>query len=169
MTEEIKIRPPESVHGYTVNQLIKNCPPLDTNSVYANLLQCTHFSSTSAAAFYKGELMGFVSAYQLPEDPKVLFVWQVAVDSRMRGQRLAGRMIENILSRAHLQGITHLHTTITDDNGPSWGLFKSLAKSWEAPLNSQIYFDEKDHFQGHHNSENLVVIGPIKANIKGEK
>ena len=45
-------------------ELISACPPLDTNSAYANLLQCTHFADTCVIAEREGrirealELMG---------------------------------------------------------------------------------------------------------------
>ena len=44
------LRRPVDTDGYALSQLIERCPPLDTNSVYCNLLQCTDFSATSIAA-----------------------------------------------------------------------------------------------------------------------
>src|SRR5690606_41246864 len=89
-SKSFSLRVPRATDGYALNQLVKRCPPLDTNSVYCNLLQCTDFSATSIAAEHTdGELVGFISGYCPPSRPDTLFIWQVAVDDRMRGQGLA--------------------------------------------------------------------------------
>ena len=70
---------PGAEDGPSVHALIAACPPLDQNSVYANLLQCTHFADTCVAVKREGRLVGWVSGYIPPQEPDVLFVWQVAV------------------------------------------------------------------------------------------
>jgi len=67
-----------------VHDLIARCPPLDRNSLYCNLLQCSHFAATCALARHDDTTVGFVSGYRPPSDPGVLFIWQVAVDSTAR-------------------------------------------------------------------------------------
>ena len=65
----ITLRQPVAKDGPAVFELIKECPPLDNNSVYCNLLQCTHFSSTSVAGYQGEKLVGFVSGYIMPASP----------------------------------------------------------------------------------------------------
>src|SRR5690606_42164986 len=66
-------------------ELVARCQPLDTNSVYCNLLQCSDFADTAIAAEdANGQLVGFISGYRPPSRPDTLFVWQVAVDASMR-------------------------------------------------------------------------------------
>ncbi|MDA3870409.1 MAG: diaminobutyrate acetyltransferase, partial [Gammaproteobacteria bacterium] len=91
--KHIELRKPISTDGAAVHRLISQCPPLDTNSMYCNLLQCTHFADTSVAAVQENELVGFVSGYIVPQRADTLFVWQVAVGDKARGQGLAGRML----------------------------------------------------------------------------
>ena len=110
------------------------CPPLDPNSAYCNLLQCTDFADSCIVAECDDAVVGWVSGYRPPIAPEYFFVWQVAVSSAARSQRLAGRMIEALLSRPQQAGITHLTTTITDDNAASWALFEGLARRWNAPV-----------------------------------
>jgi len=90
---DVVIRPPCVTDGASVNALIANCPPLDRNSLYCNLLQCTHFSATSALAEQEGKVIGFASGYRLPDEPETLFIWQVAVDRIARGRALGKRLI----------------------------------------------------------------------------
>ncbi len=67
-----------------VHDLVARCPPLDANSLYCNLLQCSHFSETCVVAERNGDLHGWVSGYIRPDRPDVLFVWQVAVAPEMK-------------------------------------------------------------------------------------
>src|SRR5690606_10951711 len=106
---------PDAGMGCAVAKLVERCPPLDRNSVYCNLLQCHHFAATSVAAVgTAGELLGFISAYLLPERPNTLFIWQVAVDPRARQQGLAHNMLLELLGRPRCLGVTFIETTVTE-------------------------------------------------------
>ena len=81
------LRPPAREDGAAVFGLIQRCPPLDANSMYCNLLQCSHFADTSVAALADGVLVGFISGYLVPGRPDSLFIWQVAVGPDTRRHR----------------------------------------------------------------------------------
>ena len=159
--EPIILRLPTLEDGMSVFRLIESCPPLDTNSSYCNLLQCSHFASTSVAAEMGDDLAGFISGYILPERTNTLFVWQVAVAAQARGMGLASRMLTHILDRPHCEDIDYLETTITQDNQASWALFNGLAMKFSAGLQSSVWLDKETHFAGQHDSEKLVRIGPF--------
>ena len=160
------LRPPTPNDGASVFRLIERCPPLDTNSMYCNLLQCTHFANTSVVAVQtvntSDELVGCISAYLIPERENTLFIWQVAVDERARGIGLAGSMLKHILGRTQCSQITHLETSITESNKASWALFESLANKLEATLTKSVMFDRDKHLAGEHDTEFLARIGPFK-------
>lgn len=158
--QNITLNPPEDTDGSAVSDLIDRCPPLDTNSGYCNLLQCSHFSDTCVIAKMDSKTVGFVSGYRLPKANHTLFIWQVAVDSDARGTGLAQKMIRNILERH--PDVTHIETTITEDNNASWALFERIAKNYNAPLVRSVMFDRKLHFAGAHDSELLARIGPLQ-------
>lgn len=157
----INLRPPTASDGALVHQLVAQCPPLDPNSMYCNLLQCSHFADTSVAAELDGELQGFVSGYLVPQRPDTLFVWQVAVGEPARGQGLASRMVNNILARPQCEGVRYIETSITESNRASWAVFEKLAKALGAELKTSVMFDRKEHFADQHDSETLVRIGPF--------
>ncbi|MBY8823402.1 diaminobutyrate acetyltransferase [Sphingomonas colocasiae] len=148
--------------GPAITRLIARCPPLDVNSAYCNLLQCTHFADHCIVAEREGEVVGWVSGYRPPSDPQSLFIWQVAVSTQARGQGLAARMIEALLARPSAAGVTHLTTTVTSDNRPSWALFGALAQRWKAPLDKTLHFERESHFAGAHPSEWQARIGPLR-------
>lgn len=161
--EGIMFRSPTLEDGIAVFRLVENCPPLDVNSSYCNLLQCSHFANTSVAAQMNGEMAGFISGYAIPGRSDTLFVWQVAVAEQARGLGLASRMLAHILARPHCADIGYLETTITQDNQASWALFKRLAKALSADFQSSGWMDKEAHFAGQHDSEALVRIGPFKS------
>lgn len=155
------LRKPTPEDGFALNQLIAASPPLDTNSVYCNLLQCTHFSDTAIAAELDGELVGFVSGYIPPAKPNTLFVWQIVIDDRARGQGLAKQMLQQLLRNLSPRKLRYIETTITPDNQASWGLFRSLARDLDTELESRVFYARDQHFGGQHDDEHLLQIGPI--------
>lgn len=108
-----------------------------------------------------GAVVGWVSGYRPPVAPENFFVWQVAVSPAARGQCLAGHMIDALLARPQQAGVTHLTTTITDDNRASWGLFEGLARRWGALIDRRVRFARDTHFAGAHATEWQARIGPL--------
>lgn len=124
-------------------------------------MQCSHFSSTSVTAISQDKLVGFISAYIVPDRPNTLFVWQVAVGTQARGQGLATRMLQHILDRPLCNSVRYLETTITESNKPSWALFNALSSKLNTKLHSSIMFDREKHLDNAHDTEMLVKIGPF--------
>lgn len=160
-TDPITFYTPESTDGDELNLLVESCPPLDTNSVYCNLLQCTHFNATSICAKRDGEMVGFISGYLIPERPDTLFVWQVAVAESARGQGLALRMLQELTTCTACRDISFVETTITPSNKPSQNLFLKFAAQSGAKVSNLPGFDHEAHFNGKHESEELWRIGPL--------
>lgn len=163
--KQLKLCIPSPSDGASVFRLINQCPPLDTNSMYCNLLQCTHFAKISVAAVQNNgaekDLLGFISGYLKPENKNTLFIWQVAVDERARGIGLAGSMLKHLLDRPQCSHIKYLETTITESNRASWALFESLAKKSKTKLEKTTMFDRDKHLADEHDSEYLARFGPF--------
>ena len=165
----ILLRAPTADDAAKLHRLVAECPPLDPNSLYCNLLHCTHFSATSVAAVKKDEdsqedrLVGFISAYIPPGQPDTLFVWQVAVSAEARGVGLARRMLDHIVQRPACAEVRYIDTTITPGNKASWALFESWARQHDAPTSSYVHFERDRHFEGRHDDEYLMRIGPFEV------
>jgi len=159
----VMLRRPTDGDGYNLHQLVARCQPLDTNSVYCNLLQCSDFADTAIAAENaQGELVGFISGYRPPSRPDTLFVWQVAVDSSMRGQGLALRMLLALTERvAREHGVRYMETTISPDNAASQALFKRAFDKLGADCTTRTLFSRAEHFAGQHEDEVLYRAGPF--------
>lgn len=151
-------REPHITDGDAIFSLVASCPPLDVNSSYCNFLQSYHFSKTCLIAEYDNELAGFISGYKKPDEPTVLFIWQVAVSPRHRGKGLAYKMLQKLLQRDSTKSIQALETTITHNNEASWALFKKLDVSHGQQGEITTFLDEETHFKGRHDTEYLYRI-----------
>lgn len=154
----ITMRHPTAKDGAGVAALISSSPPLDINSTYCVLLQCTHFAQTCILAERDGQLMGWISGYAPPTHTDSLFVWQVAVAEQARGTGLASRMLDALVARPALSGLNTLRTTITADNAASWRLFESFAQRHGGEISRLPLFEQDAHFAGQHATEFEFVI-----------
>lgn len=160
------LRAPEAFDGAGVWKLIAGSGSLDENSLYCNLLQCSHFAQTCVLAEVEGRAVGWMSGHILPQSPDTLFVWQICVDPSARGLGVARQMIAHVLARDACRKVTHLECTITEANNASWALFRSMARVLDAPLASEPQFLRQTHLNNRHDSEHRVNIGPFRADAK---
>lgn len=161
--DDIALREPTIDDGAALHELIRACPPLEENSLYCNLLQCTHFAHSCIVAERQERLVGFVTGYRRPDAPHAYFLWQVGVAAGGRGVGLGRRMIEAILERLKPEGVTELHTSVTRSNEPSRALFHAVAREQGAELTEHEFFMER-HFGGSgHEAEHLLRIAPLRA------
>ncbi|ETX30865.1 diaminobutyrate acetyltransferase [Roseivivax isoporae] len=154
----VTFRKPVREDGSAIWELIRDCKPLDENSMYCNLLQSDHFRDTCVVAEKDGEIVGWISAYVTPHDPDTVFVWQVAVSSAARGMGLGTRMLSALMAREECAEVKRMQTTITLDNDASWALFRKFAERSNGLLTSDAHFTRDTHFAGEHATEHMVTI-----------
>lgn len=159
--ESLVLRHPLPSDGAALNLLVAKSPPLDINSIYCNLLQCTHFATTSVAAVFNNTLVGFVSGYFPPSTPCTLFIWQVVVADKFRGSGLAKTMLRWLIDQPVCESISNLCATITSNNQASLALFEGIAKERGATAKKSLMFDAKMHFAGKHADEYLLTVSPL--------
>ncbi len=156
-TPKVRLRKPTAKDGAGVWKLVRQCKPLDENSMYANLIQADHFRDTCVAAELDGAIVGWISGHMIPGED-ALFVWQVAVSPRARGLGLGKTMLLELLDREETADATTLKTTITSDNDASWGLFRSFARQIGGELTDAPHFKKDTHFGGACDTEHMVTI-----------
>ncbi|MER8672063.1 diaminobutyrate acetyltransferase [Mesorhizobium sp. M1156] len=161
----VTFRKPTDDHAADVWDLIALCPQLDRNSLYCELLLCTDFADTCVLAERAGAVVGWLSAYRPPSNPSTFFIWQVAVHPEIRNTGLGKRLIVSALNRPSCEGVTHIKATVTLSNRASRLLFAAVARDFRAPFRQALWFDRQAHFKGRHDSEYMIVIGPIEHSI----
>ncbi len=162
----ISFRHPRIGDGAPMLELVKASPPLEPNTCYAYLLLCHHFGDTCIVAEHEGDLWGFVVGYRPPKEPDTLFVWQIAVSSKARGQGLGSRLLRQLLESQPAGSVRYLTSTVTPGNEPSMRLFHSFAEKLGVPCEQSVLFEESAFGQGEHEEEHLLRIGPINSEAR---
>lgn len=162
-SERVEIRMPTVADGTSLWRLAAGTGVLDVNTPYAYILWMRDFAETSVIAEVDGKPAGFISGYRRPSDPETLFIWQVAVDSRFRGRRLASRMLGTLVDSVAPR---RLETTITSDNAASIALFTGLARDKGAEITTEALFTEADFPSADesgevHAAEDLYTVAPL--------
>lgn len=160
----ITFRSPTPADAREMWRIARDSGALDLNSPYAYLLVADHFAATSVVAeAHDGRLAGFVAAYLPPNEPDVVFVWQVAVDHEHRGAGVARRLLHETIDRAWPLGARGLTATVTPGNDPSRRLFHAVAAERGARIDELPLYDA-DLFPGEgHEPENRLVVAPLTS------
>jgi len=158
----IRLEVPRIEDGGAVHELIRRSPPLDLNSAYNYFLLCSHFAQTCVVGrSAEGEVLSFLSAYRQPQAPETLFIWQVAVDARLRGRGMAGRMLEEVLGREAVRGVHYLETTVSPSNTASRRVFERFAAGRSAGWHEEEFLSREIFGEESHEEEILFRIGPL--------
>lgn len=165
--DDARFRQPTLHDGPQIHRLIADSPPLDLNSVYSYHLLSDHFRDTCIVAEHMDEIGGFISAYRIPSRLDTLFVWQVVVSEKLRGRRIAWRMLEALLARFSRDALHYVEATVNPSNAASRGLFERLAKQQGTAIVEETYLDAAAFGPvGTHESEILLRI-PLSAKNSG--
>ena len=156
------LRQPKVDDAAKIWQLVIDSGVLDRNSAYLYLLLCRDFRNTCLVAERAGAVVGFVAGYLLPNNPTVLFVWQIGVHSSARRQGLALQMLRRLIADAG-PAVQFVEATVSATNRPSRRLFESLARDLGCSLIDEAGFDEALFPNGDHEAEPRIRIGLIPS------
>ena len=159
--DAILIRYTNLADGQEIWRMVNDSGVLDPNSVYCYLLLCEHFNKTCLVAEKGGKLIGFVTAYILPNDNNILFIWQIGTVAEARGQGIAKKLILELLSSKDCKNINTLQATISTPNTASMALFKSIARQLKTHIDEREFFTTTLFPDKQHEQENLVTVGPF--------
>jgi L-2,4-diaminobutyric acid acetyltransferase len=108
-----------------------------------------------------GQICGFVVAYRPPNQPVVIFVWQIGVAASGRGHGLGRRMLHHLVGSPACEGVRFMEATVTPSNVASQRLFKGFADALSVPLHVEPGFAPTDFGAQVHEDEMLYRIGPL--------
>lgn len=157
---------PSIEDGPELWRIARDSKALDLNSPYSYLLWCRDYSSTTVVvretSHTASRPVAFATGYIRPEQPQVLFVWQIAVDSQHRGYGVAGSMLDGLVSHtAATYGITTVEATISPKNAASEKLFTSFSRCHDAAISRETLFGQHLFPHTAHEPEILFRIGPL--------
>jgi len=152
------IRTTTQEDGGALWELVKATGQLELNTSYCYLLMSKLFSQTCLVAEIDGQLAGFVMAFEPPEQPDTLFVWQVGVHPAYRGRGLATRLIRGLFE--HNPTHTYLEASVTPSNDASLALFRGYARKHKTEC-AESTFLPSHCFPKNHEKELLLRVGPL--------
>jgi len=157
LLNRLSFRAPVANDGPAMHALVERCKPLDINSRYCYLILCEHFPSTCVVVEEGQEVVGLITAYVPPKKRDTLFVWQFALDSRLRGQGVAKKMLRHLLARHNLKRVQYVQATVSPSNEASRSLFKSLSNDVGCNFNEEFIFPARLFGEGRYEQENLII------------
>lgn len=160
---EATLRRPAVGDAAKVWRLVREVGSLDANSPYAYLLLCSDFADTGIVAETRGRLVGFALGYRPPARPDTLFVWQIAVSPEHRGERIASRLLGELIERTRSRGVRFVEATVTPGNRASAALFRGVAQRRGVPVREIPAFSHALFPGGDHEDEIRLRIGPVTA------
>ncbi len=162
MDLQVSFEMPRVEDGQEIWQLIKNTSNLDLNSAYSYLMLGKYFSETCVLAKKKDKTVGFISAFQVPKEANVLFIWQVAVDANFRRSGLAMKMFTHLLARKNCQQISYLEITVNPSNDAAYSFYYKLADKLHTSCTESICFPSWLFPGAQHEDEIMLRIGPLR-------
>ncbi|WLR52782.1 diaminobutyrate acetyltransferase [Bacillus tianshenii] len=148
--------------GAKMWQLVVDSGVLDENSPYSYLMMCKFYQDTCIVAKKDDEIAGFVTAFKPPEKDDAVFVWQIGVSQKFRGNGLGTKILKALLNSEACKDVSYLEATVSPSNIPSESLFRGMADKFETDCEVTGCFKEDDFPGDEHESERLFRIGPIK-------
>jgi L-2,4-diaminobutyric acid acetyltransferase len=125
-----------------------------------------YFPDTCLVAEYEQKIAGFVSAFLPPQNPEVVFVWQIAVAGYVQKKGLGTMLLKELLKRKTCEKVRFLETTVTLSNVASQSLFCRLARDTRSRLEVTVCFPADLFPKGSHETEFLFRIGPLHRELK---
>ncbi|NLJ72782.1 MAG: diaminobutyrate acetyltransferase [Syntrophomonadaceae bacterium] len=162
MVHNINYTMPAVEDGSKVWELINNTKGLDLNSAYSYLILCKYFSNTCVIAKVAEKIVGFVSAFHLPDNEEVLFIWQVAVATDYRRHNIGLNMLKYLIARPSCAKIRFLEITVNPSNKAAYSLYVKLADQLLTSYEESICFPARLFPEAQHEDEIMLRIGPLK-------
>lgn len=158
----IHFRKPTADDGKEMYRIVRESKVLDVNSEYSYLMWGEYFQESSILAIDGDEVIGFITGFIPPNQVDTIFVWQVAVDERYKGNGLATELIERLFKRVRREAdIQYVEATVTPSNIPSRRLFEGIAHKHKTKCIVSECFTESQFTEKGHEAEFKFRIGPI--------
>lgn len=153
--------------GGAMWRLARESGVLEDNAEYTYHMFSHYFGETCTIADLDGRAVGFIAGFRPPYRQDSVFVWQIAVDERVRGRGLAATMLHGLIQRLSPR-IHYLEASVTPSNEASARTFRSIARDLETNVTEEVLFPGNRFHGPSHEDEVLFRIGPIDPQLVRE-
>lgn len=159
------LRNVQAEDGIAIWKVAADSQSLDLNSSYCYIMLCEYFSKTCYIATVGDETVGFVTAFLHPSNPKLLFIWQIAVIEPYRGKGIGLLLLKKLIDSKSCENIEFVEVTVAFSNKASRHLFKQFAEYLNTPIEQLEGFSSTLFPNQTHEDEPLLRIGPILGRL----
>ncbi|MFP4488134.1 MAG: GNAT family N-acetyltransferase, partial [Bacteroidales bacterium] len=87
---------------------------------------CRYFGNSFFIVKEKDEIIGFAWGFISQTDKDIFFLWQIGLDRKYRGRKLAQKLTGRLMDFAKDNGCKKLHATVETGNIPSARMFEKM-------------------------------------------
>lgn len=164
----LKIRPPRLEDGdaEAMWRLARESGVLEENAEYTYHMFSHFFRDACVIAEIDdngpldGKPVGFIAGLRTPDEPKKVFVWQIAVDHVARGRGVAASMLHELIQRLAPE-VEYLEATVTPSNEASERTFRKVARELGVGCETSVLFPGHRFGGPSHEDEVLFRVGPF--------
>ena len=121
---QIKIRTAQQNDFLDVYTFISQCKPLENYSEHFYKIMLRYFGNTCFIAEFKKDIIGFIMCFISQMDAKTMFIWQIGVFSKFRGNEIGKMLLKEAEKTAQVYRCKRIELTVDPENVPSQKFFE---------------------------------------------
>jgi diaminobutyrate acetyltransferase len=125
---EITIRRTTENDFLEVYNFVSKCKPLENYFEHFYKIMLRYFGNTCFIAEFKKDIIGFIMGCISQVDPKTMFIWQIGVFSKFRGNEIGAMLLKELEKTAKGSNCERIELTIDPEN-----------------ISSQKFFEKQDY------------------------
>ena len=141
-----------------VSRFVESCPPLERHTGFTYWVTFNFWGDTCFVATEGDEIVGYASGVGAGTSPDLIYIWQVGVAERYRGNGLSRRLISKVAEAAREKGFRRANVSIAPDNAASLSAFRRVAADLGHELEAAGEVSFRDP-EGHSVEEVLYSFG----------
>lgn len=141
---DIRTCTPDDLHQ--VSQFVESCPPLERHTGFTYWVTFNFWGDTCFVAADGDEIVGYASGVGAGRSPELIYIWQVGVAERYRGNGLSQLLISKVVEAARGKGFRRANVSIAPDNEASLTAFRRVAAALGSDLEAsgEVAFDDPE-------------------------
>lgn len=129
-----------------VSRFVATCPPLEAHTGFTYWVTFNFWGETCFLATDGDEVAGYASGVGTGSSPDLIYIWQVGVAERYRGNGLSQLLISKVVETARRKGFRRANVSIAPDNTASLATFRRVATALGGELEKagEVAFDDPE-------------------------
>ncbi|MFO7755414.1 MAG: GNAT family N-acetyltransferase [Bacteroidales bacterium] len=109
-----------------IHELTGKLEGLVQHPVHFYSIICRYFGNSVFIVKEKDEIVGFTWGFISQDDKDIFFLWQIGLDKKYRGRKLAQKLVGRLMDFARDNNCKKIHATVETGNTPSARMFEKM-------------------------------------------